>query len=695
MGPAVTTELGRSTASGQPLPMRLLEPLAIGPIRVPSRVVFGPHETNLCRGRAMGDRHVAYYRRRAAGGAGLIVTETASVHGGDWPYERAPLASDCGAGWEAIAAACHAEGAFVVASLGHSGGQGSSAYSQRAMWAPSRVPEVNTREVPQQMEAEEIAEVVDGFARAAALAVASGCDGVELDAGPFGLIRQFLSGLTNQRGDVWGEDRPRFAREVIAAVRAAVGPDAVVGLRLSADELAPWAGIVPEAGAALAVELSGPAGAPVLQYVTVVRGAIFSAQQARPDAHTPPGFNLDLASGVREAVRERHGEQVAVIAQGSIVDAGQAEWAVGDGDRADAVEMTRALLADGEMVTKLAADRGGEIRPCLLCNQTCWVRDARNPVVTCVMDPRTGHELDDPDEVVVLDAMGGETPVTVVGAGVAGLEAARVAALRGRRVRVVTHSPTPGGMVRTAARGAGRERLALAVDWLEAECRRLGVEIETGTTLSVDDVVALEGDVIVATGSAPRSPEYKVTGSAVVLDAAEVLDSGTTGVDGAALVWDPIGGPVGVSVAELLAAGGVEVHLATGDNIVGNELARSGDLAPANARLQQAGVVLHRRSILRAVRKKAAVLEDRFSGEQRVVDIAAVVDAGHRLPDPLGADAGRLGELRAARGMTVRGGDCVAPRTIHEAVLEGRRAALALDGVGALSDGVPMGSAGH
>lgn len=681
--------------SGQPWPVRLLEPLAIGPLLAPSRVVFGPHETNLCRGRAMGERHVAYYRRRAAGGTGLIVTETASVHPGDWPYERAPLAAECGPGWEAIAAACHAEGAFVIASLGHAGGQGSSAYSQRAMWAPSRVPEVNTREVPQQMEVDDIAEVVDGFARAAALAVAAGCDGVELDAGPFGLIRQFLSGLTNQRGDAWGEDRSRFARDVIAAVRSAVGPDAAVGLRLSADELAPWAGIVPEAGAALAADLSGPSGSPSLQYVTIVRGAIFSAQQARPDMHTPPGFNLDLAGTVRAAVRERHGADIAVIAQGSIVDAEQAEWAVGEAACADAVEMTRALLADADLVAKLAAGERGRIRPCLLCNQTCWVRDARNPVVTCVMDPRTGHELDDPDEAADQAGALPEVPVTVIGAGVAGLEAARVAARRGRRVRVLTADPASGGTVRIAARGAGRGRLALVADWLESECRRLGVDIETGTAVSFEELVDVEGDVVLATGSAPRPLEYRTSTAAVVLDAAAVLHGDPLPPEGAVLVWDPIGGPIGVSVAELLAADGREVHLATGDNIVGNELARSGDLAPANARLQQAGVVLHRRSILRAVRKDGALLEDRFSGDHRVVDVAAVVDAGHRLPDPLGPASGELATLRSDRGLTLRAGDCVAPRSIHEAVLEGRRAALLLDGIGTVSDGVPMGTGGH
>ena len=138
------------------------------------------------------------------------------------------MAERCAAGWQAIAAACHVHGALVIASLDHAGGQGSSAYSQDPLWAPSRVPEVNSREVPKWMEADDIAAVVAGFGAAAALAVGAGCDGVEVNAGQHSLVRQFLSGLTNHRGDEWGTDRLAFARAVISAVRAAA-PTAIVG----------------------------------------------------------------------------------------------------------------------------------------------------------------------------------------------------------------------------------------------------------------------------------------------------------------------------------------------------------------------------------------------------------------------------------------------------------------------------------
>ncbi len=226
--------------------MQLLTPLTLGSRTAANRVVFGPHVTNLgADDRSIPERHVAYYERRASGGCGTIVVEGASVHPSDWPYERAPLAERCAEGWSAIVAACRPHGSLVVASLDHAGGQGSSAYSQAPLWAPSRVPEVNSREVPKWMESDDIAAVVDGFGAATKLAVDADLDGIEINAGQHSLVRQFLSGLTNQRDDEWGHDRLRFAREVIGAVRSTAG-DRIVGLRLSCDELAPWAGITPE-----------------------------------------------------------------------------------------------------------------------------------------------------------------------------------------------------------------------------------------------------------------------------------------------------------------------------------------------------------------------------------------------------------------------------------------------------------------
>lgn len=651
----------------------LLDPIDLGPRTARNRVVFGPHETNLGRRRRISDRHVAYYRRRAAGGVGTVVVEEASVHPSDWPYERAPLASECAEGWAAVAAACRDEGAVVLAALGHAGGQGSSHWSQRELWAPSRVPEVATREVPKWMEPDDIEAVVEGFGRAARLAVEAGCDGVEVNAGQFSLLRQFLSGLTNHRDDEWGTDRTRLLRQVLGTVRAAVGEDRVLALRLCGDELAPWAGLTPEAATELAADLAADDTIRI-DVLTVVRGSIFSVGATRPDGHTPAGFNLELTRSVRDAVRAVAGERVAVVAQGSIVEVAMAETAVADGT-ADAVEMTRAQLADPELVAKTAAGHPERVRPCTLCNQLCMVRDNRNPIVSCVVEPSSGHETEDP-------VAGGRAlapvDVLVVGAGPAGLEAARVAAARGHRVRVAEREEVPGGLLRTVARQPGRERFALLADWLEAECRRLGVDVRTGHEVDAAEA-AHAPHLVIATGGRPGEPGVEVDPGGDLRAAAEVL-GGPVPQDeprlpeGTVLVWDPVGGPTGVAVAELLAAAGRQVHLATPDHVVGNELARSGDLAPANARLARAGVRLHRRSILRRVGPGMAVLEHRFTGARTELPVDGVVDAGYRLPEEsLWDQVHRSLGLRPARA-----GDCVAPRTVHEAILEGRRAALEL-----------------
>ncbi len=655
---------------GAPSHPLLVEPLPIGAHLARNRVVFGPHETNLGRDRTVSDRHVAYYRRRAAGGAGVIVIEEASVHPSDWPYERAPLADDAAAGWADVAAACHAEGSVVLAALGHAGGQGTSHWSQRELWAPSRVPEVNSREVPKSMEQADIDAVVQGFAAAARVAVDAGCDGVELNAGQYSLLRQFLSGLTNQRSDEYGQDRQRLLRDVVVGVRASVGPDAVVALRLSCDEMAPWAGITPEQAPELAASLAADDGPARIDLLTVVRGSIYSVSATRPDGHTPAGFNLELSRAVRAAVSTASLGRVPVVAQGSIVEVDQAEWALGEG-MADAVEMTRAQISDAHLVAKVLAGHADRIRPCTLSNQRSQVRDNRNPIVSSLGDPFSGHETEDePVEGTALHPV----DLIVVGGGPAGLEAARVAASRGHTVRLFEATDDFGGAVRTAAKGPGWSRLALLVDWLERECGRLGVELVAGHRADVDELCAPGAHVIVATGGVRGRRDYDVTRAGNVLTAGEVLDDPDVLPTGAIMIWDPIGGPIGVSVAEHVAALGRTVHVVTPDNVVGNELARSGDLAPANARLQQAGVQLHRRSVLRSVKKGAAVIEDRFTAARRELSVAAVIDAGHRLPDEsLWLALSSRDDVHVQRV-----GDCVAPRGIPEAILEGRRAALAL-----------------
>ncbi len=619
--------------------MELLSPLPLGPSQAPNRLMFGPHVTNLGDDdRRFTARHVAYYARRAVGGCGIIVTEGASVHDSDWPYERAPLAQQCAAGWSEIASACHDHGSLVIASLDHAGGQGSSAYSQLPLWAPSRVPEVNSRETPKWMEAADIEAVTDGFGAAAQIAVDAGCDGVEVNAGQHSLVRQFLSGLTNHREDAWGQDRLLFARQVIEAVRPNAG---LIGLRLCCDELAPWAGMTPDVTPGIAASLAA-AG---IDYIVVVRGSIYTTEQTRPDFHEQTGFNIDLCRAVNRAVKN-----TPVFLQGSVVEWGQAEWAIGEGI-CDGVEMTRAQIAEPDLVARLRSDQADTIRPCIRCNQRCQVRDARNPIVSCVGEPSAGRETEDPDWYAPAP---NQRRVAILGGGVAGLETARVAATRGHHVALAERTGQVGGLAALAGPGA-----ALAT-WLEAECRRLGVSITTNST-SIPD-----GDVTIqCTGSQPGRPEYEIHDLSMIVDIAEVRRDAAL-PQGRIALFDPIGGPIAVALAEEL---GERAILITQDHIAGNELSLTGDLAPANVRLAQRGVTIERRSLLRSVRSGSVDVEDRFTGERRTIACAALVDCGFRLPtDPIpGAD--------------LQAGDCVAPRTMYEAVLEGRRAALAVDRV--------------
>ena len=236
---------------------------------------------------------------------------------------------------------------------------------------------------------------------------------------------------------------------MLRAVRDALGTGRVLGLRLCCDELAPWAGVTPEIAAEQAARLAGQA-----DYLVVVRGSIYSVPTTRPDLHTQPGPGIELCRQIRAAV----GGAVPVALQGSVVDPGQAQWALDDG-AADLAEMTRAQITDPDLAARLRSGEAERIRPCLLCNQACMVRDNRNPVITCVIEPSSGHELDDGDAAVPDLA---PSPVLVVGGGPAGLEAARVLAetraprFPGRtRTGAGRHADDGGPGPRTAAAGRG------------------------------------------------------------------------------------------------------------------------------------------------------------------------------------------------------------------------------------------------
>jgi 2,4-dienoyl-CoA reductase (NADPH2) len=261
-----------------------------------------------------------------------------------------------------------------------------------------------------------------------------------------------------------------------------------------------------------------------------------------------------------------------------------------------------------------------------------------------------------------------------------------VLATRGHQVRVVERSDRLGGALRAAAVGPGRDRLAVLVDWLIAECRLLGVTMETGvdvTAAELDAARAAGHEVVLATGGRAASLGVPVDGSCKVVEPLALLADGDGALpDGPVIVHDPVGGPIGIGVAEWLAGAGRDVALVTPDPIAGTLLSLSGDLADANTRLQRAGVRRELRAVLRGVHDGQALLDDVWTGARRTVDCTVLVDCSHRLPEET---------LYLARPGTLRAGDCVAPRGVLDAVLEGRRRAMDV-AAGATAERVPAGA---
>lgn len=604
----------------------LFSPLSIKRLTLRNRIASTPHSDGMAEDGLVTERLIAYFQAKAVGGAGLVmgpaggaVHPTSPTRAGGLELYRHEVA----AGLARLAQTVHAAGAAYIPQLTHWGRRGSSGDRPEPLLAPSAIPEPVSGENPRALDEHEIAEIVAGYTDAARRVEAAGADGADIVAFANHLPDQFWSPLSNRRGDRYGgslENRIRFSLEVLDAIRRAVTPDFIVGLRISGDEL-----IEGGLGPGELQEIAGHiARSGLLDYLSVSGGAGMTpwAQAAVVPGHWWP---QGCYAGYAKAMREIAGG-LPILYAGRVVRPEMAERLLADG-ACDLVAMTRAILTDPELPNKAREGRLAEIRHCVGANVCIGRRYGQHQPVACIYNPSAGRER---EMEPVLRARSARS-IVVVGGGPAGLEVARVAAERGHRVVLFEAADTLGGHVLLEAAIPHRHELRGISDYYRRELARLGVETRLATQATPDMVRAERPDaVVVATGSVPALPEIALDGMPLV-SADEVLAGRR--LDGSVLVWDDDGRYRGPGAALLLARQGAQVEIVTPELHVGIRLDPS-NLVPFYRHLFEAGVALTPNHVVSGVTGHGVRLRNVFTGaevERAPVD-ALVVAPLRRVP---------------------------------------------------------------
>ena len=643
----------------------LFSPLKIGQVVVPNRISFSAHLTNFAEFCLPTERHAHYYAARARGGTGLIVTEELSVHPTDHAYEKLVEAHnpDSIPGFKKITRAVHEFETPIFAQLNHNGQQGSGAYSKLPVWAPSPVPDPMFREMPKEMEIEDIQEVVRYFCRSAVHAREGGFDGVELQFGHSSLARQFLSPLTNLRSDSYGgcfENRLRFPVELLRAVRRDLGEDFTLGVRLCADEMA-WGGITLDDAKKIAAALETTG---TIDFVDLSLSTFYNLYLVGGSMHMPLGYTVPLAAGIKEAVSS------PVFATGRINDPDFAEKVLAAG-QADMIGMVRAQICDPNFARKSKEGRLEEIRYCVGDNQNCYGRVGVNRSIGCIQNPFIGYERD--EDELNLPATRWKKSILVVGGGPAGMWAAKVAAMRGHSVTLYEKESKLGGQINIAAKGSGREELGAIVRNERNQLEKLKVPIVFGQTVTLELIRAQNPDVvIVATGSVPRKSPIPGSEGADVFNVWQVYAQ-TDEIGEKVLFIDNDNSHQATSTIEYLAKMDKTIHVLTTAYYVGADLGPTQDITPYRQRVAKLGVEVTTDFHVIEIKGTEVHGIDVYSNESRVFSgyDSVVTAVGNEV------DASLYFALKDSGTELYRIGDCVAPRKIdmavHEGCLVGRR----------------------
>lgn len=634
----------------------LFTPLNIGTFTVRNRILSTAHLTGFAEGGLPSERHLNYWVSKAKGGIGLIVTEDQAVHptAATDPFVIHAYRDACIEPFRRIVSAVHEHGAKLVAQLWH---PGSIFYGAREgslpLWSSRANPGSFHAETAHAMEVEEVKEIVQAFGDSARRMREAGLDGVELMGTHGFLIEQFMSRRTNQRSDEYGEseeNRLRFILEIIDAVRAAVGSDFTLGLRISGDQfqrgglgLQDMRRIMPKLTAA-----------GKLDYVSVTVGA---GGAPIPPMYMPGSPFVYLAAGIKEVV------DVPVFCVGRITDPVVAEEILAK-NQADMVGMTRANLCDPELPNKAREGRLDEIRRCIACNDGCWGRIYETLPITCAINPSAGREK----ELEITPAPV-KKKVMVIGAGIAGMEAARVAALRGHSVSLYEKGEQLGGQLQIAAKAPGRQDMAEPVRYYEYQFKLLGVDVHLGCTVDEKAIEEVNPDaIIVATGGLPAAATFAGATQPNVVQARDVL-SGKAQAGKKVVLFALDRGMESLTTADFLSDRGCEVEVLVPWGAIAGFQVEPLTLAFVLSRLYIKGVALTNSMQIKAVRENTVVATNILTRQERTIEEvdSVVLALGGVANDSLyKALKGKVPELYLV-------GQALAPRKMLDSTLDGLR----------------------
>jgi 2,4-dienoyl-CoA reductase-like NADH-dependent reductase (Old Yellow Enzyme family)/thioredoxin reductase len=646
----------------------ILAPITINRLEIKNRVVRTAHGTNLGGG-TLSDDLIAYHAARARGGVGLSMLEASGIHPSGpmtlnaWDDSIIPR-------YEALMRAVRPHGMRVFSQLNHLGSELGKAGERP--WSASELVSPGSGLLAHAMTVGEIQALVHAFAAAARRAVEGGLDGIEVHCAHGYLIQQFLSPHTNRREDDYGghfENRMRFYLEVLRAVREAIGPHVPLGTRVGPHNRVGGLNLDEHREIVPRVLREG-----LVDYLNVSHGSHENPHKIIGAMHEPTGYELAHSAPLTRLTK------LPTVVTGRFRTLADAEQIVAEGI-ADLVGMTRAHIADPDIVRKTLAGRSAEIRPCIGCNQGC-VGGLAAGRLGCTVNVAAGRELQLAEELI--EQVARARRVLVVGGGPAGMEAARVAALRGHRVTLAEAGDALGGTLRFARLAPNHAGIGDIADWLARELTRLGVDVILGRRVDRAFVRRFAPDaVVVATGASPRldgrqqhQPERTVAGVelAHVFTTQQLVQGQRDWAGACALVFDDVGAYEAIGAAEFLVAHGALVTFATSQSSFAPRMAPALVAQPALERLRGSGrFTLRTRSRLDAIAPGSVVLGGADGSEREDVRADAVVLVTLNRPNRDIADA--ASELGLPLHVV---GDARHPEFLPAAIAQGHEAGRAI-----------------